>query len=135
MLLMVDVAPNHMGSGPLDRINYQDYVPWNDKRYFHPPNFDIMYNPRNQTQVETYWIGEGNEVALPDVNTEMPEVYNVLYQWIKQLVTKYGIDGLRLDTAKHIRQSFWPKFVKSAGIFAIGEILDGDIKFLPVSTR
>jgi len=128
MLLMVDVAPNHMGSGPVSQIDYRRYVPWNDERYFHPPNFNIKYNPRNQTQIETYWIGNQNYVSLPDVNTELPEVYSKLYTWIKELVHKYGIDGLRLDTVKHIRQSFWPKFVMSSGVFTIGEVLDGDIK-------
>src|SRR5262249_25372580 len=50
MLLMVDVAPNHMGSGPLSGISYQDYVPWNDEYYFHPPNFNITYEPPNQEE-------------------------------------------------------------------------------------
>jgi alpha-amylase len=126
MLLMVDVSPNHMGSGPEATINYQDYVPWNDEHYFHPPNFDITYNPPNQTQIEQFWIGGEYDVALPDVNTELPEVYNTLYLWIRQLVESFGIDGLRIDTAKHIRKSFWPQFCKSSGVFAIGEVLDGD---------
>jgi alpha-amylase len=130
MLLMVDVSPNHMGSGSEQDINYQDYVPWNDESYFHPPNFNITFNPPNQTQIETYWIGTEDTVALPDVNTELPEVYNTLYLWIRQLVETYGVDGLRLDTVKHIRKSFWPQFCKSAGVFAIGEVLDGDPEFV-----
>jgi alpha-amylase len=128
MLLMVDVAPNHMGSGPLSEINYQDYVPWSDPYYFHQPNFNITFTPPNQTQIETYWIGNAENVALPDVNTELPEVYTTLYLWIRQLVETYAVDGLRLDTAKHIRKSFWPGFVQAAGVYAIGEVLDGDIE-------
>ena len=126
MLLMVDVAPNHMGSGPVANIDYASYVPWNDASYFHPANFNITFNPPNQTQIETYWIGEEYGIALPDVNTELPNVYKTLYLWIRQLVETYSIDGLRLDTVKHIRKSFWPQFCKSAGVFAIGEVLDGD---------
>jgi len=41
------------------------------------------------------------------------------------LVSDYGADGLRLDTAKHVRQSFYPAFLQSAGVFATAEILDG----------
>jgi alpha-amylase len=128
MFLMVDVAPNHMGSGPANNISYSSFVPWSDPYYFHPPNFTITYSPPNQTQIETHWIGDPNTVALPDVNTELPEVTLTLYLWIRQLVGTYGIDGLRLDTVKHIRQSFWPGFVKAAGVYAIGEVLDGDLK-------
>jgi len=128
MLLMLDVSPNHMGSGPLSTVNYKDYIPWNDPYYFHTPNFNITFTPPNQTQIETYWIGGANNVALPDVNTELPEVYTTLYLWIRQLVETYAADGLRLDTAKHIRKSFWPGFIQAAGVYAIGEVLDGDIE-------
>lgn len=128
MLLMVDVAPNHMGSGPVSQINYRDYIPWSDEYYFHTPDFDINYN--NQTQIETFWIGGADGIALPDVNTELPEVYTTLYLWIRQLIETYAIDGLRLDTVKHIRKTFWQGFCKASSVYAIGEVLDGDIKYL-----
>lgn len=128
MLLMVDVAPNHMGSGPAPDIVYDDYVPWNHSRFYHPQNFNPTYDPerRNQTEIEQFWIGQPDDIALPDVNTELPEVYNGLNQWIRWLVQTYSIDGLRLDTVKHIRKSFWPQFCKSSGVFGIGEVLEGD---------
>jgi alpha-amylase len=135
MLLMVDVAPNHMGSGPRATIKYEDYVPWNASRYFHPPRFNIRYDPPNQTEIEQFWIGQETGIALPDLNTEMPEVYNTLYLWIHQLVKTYGIDGLRLDTVKHIRKSFWPQFCKHAGVFAIGEVLHGGFESVPDCRR
>jgi len=127
MLLMVDVAPNHMGSGPLSQICYELFNPWNHERYFHPPKF----NPdgRNQTQVEQYWLGHGAWVALPDVNTELPEVERRLYSWIRELVANYSIDGLRLDTVKHIRKDFWPRFCRAAGVFALGEVWDGNPEY------
>jgi alpha-amylase len=125
MLLMVDVAPNHMGSGTAATVKYQQFVPWNSSHYFHPPRFNIRYDPPNQTEIEQFWLGTENGVSLPDLNTEIPEVYNTLYEWIQELVQKYGIDGLRLDTVKHIRKSFWPKFCKYAGVFAMGEVLHG----------
>jgi hypothetical protein len=33
------------------------------------------------------------------------------------------VDGLRIDTAKHVQKSFWPAFIKAAGVFATGEVL------------
>ena len=131
MLLMVDVAPNHMGSGPVNGIVYEEYVPWNNARYFHPPHFNPTYGPperRNQTEIEQFWIGSRDHVALPDVNTELPEVISELDRWIQWLVQTYSIDGLRLDTLKHIRKSFWPRFCKSSGVFGIGEVLEDDEK-------
>ena len=129
MLLMVDVAPNHMGSGPANATKYNDYIPWSDQHYFHAPNFNITFNPPNQTEIETFWIGGPDGVSLPDVDTELPEVYNTLYLWIRQLVETYAVDGLRLDTVKHIRKSFWQQFCKSSGVFAIGEVLDGGLEY------
>jgi len=124
---MVDVAPNHMGSGPLSRICYESFIPWNHKRYFHPPKFNP--DPRNQTQVEEYWLGHGSWVALPDVNTELSEVEQRLYSWIRELVANYSIDGLRLDTVKHVRKEFWPGFCRAAGVFALGEVWDGNPEY------
>ena len=128
---MVDVAPNHMGSGPISKIKYEEYVPWNNAQYFHPPRLGITYEPPNQTQIEQYWIGV-DQVALPDLNTELPEVYDTLSRWIRQLVKQYAIDGLRLDTVKHIRKSFWPKFCKASGVFGLGEVLSGDPEYIPL---
>lgn len=128
---MVDVAPNHMGSGPPLTIKYGDFVPWNESIYFHPPRFGIAYEPPNQTEIEQFWIGGEDGISLADVNTELPEVYNTLYQWIRTLVEKYSVDGLRLDTVKHIRKSFWPKFCKSSGVFALGEVLHGGFEYPP----
>jgi len=39
------------------------------------------------------------------------------------------VDGLRLDTAKHVQKSFWPEFSKSAGVFATGEVFSGNYKY------
>jgi alpha-amylase len=82
-------------------------------------------------EIEQFWIGFKTRIALPDVNTESPEVVITLYKWIREIVKKYSIDGIRIDTAKHVRKSFWPGFVKASGVFAMGEVLDGDPKLAP----
>jgi alpha-amylase len=48
-----------------------------------------------------------------------------LLNWIKMLVTKYNIDGLRIDTVPEVPKWFWKQFSESAGIFQIGEVFDG----------
>ncbi len=46
--------------------------------------------------------------------------------WITQLVANYSIDGLRIDSAKDQEQSFYAGFLAAAGVYAVGEVADGD---------
>ena len=68
-------------------------------------------------------------VSLPDVDTENPFVVKVFNDWIESLVSTFGIDGLRVDTVKHVQKSFWPGFKSAAGVFSMGEVLDGDAAY------
>ncbi|GIC94705.1 alpha-amylase A type-1/2 [Aspergillus udagawae] len=36
------------------------------------------------------------------------------------------IDGLRIDTAKHVEKDFWSGYTQAAGVYSVGEILHGD---------
>jgi len=65
-------------------------------------------------------------VTLPDLNTQDHRVIDTYYSWIQNLVTTFGIDGLRIDTVKHVQQAFWPGFNSAAGVYCLGEVLDGD---------
>jgi alpha-amylase len=40
------------------------------------------------------------------------------------------VDGLRLDTAKHVGKSFWAYFTSAAGVFSTGEVFDPDAGFV-----
>ncbi|KAI9646985.1 hypothetical protein NHQ30_004986 [Ciborinia camelliae] len=125
MFLMIDVVVNHMGSPPT--VEYSRYVPFNDSSYYHPKSFVTNYD--NQQDCEEGWLGDGH-VSLPDLNTEDPTVVLTLQSWIAKLVQKFKIDGLRIDTAKHVRKNFWPDFVRSAGVWSVGEVLSGDPNYL-----
>ncbi|MGI4814179.1 MAG: alpha-amylase family glycosyl hydrolase [Janthinobacterium lividum] len=143
MYLMVDVAPNHFAwPGAYNTVDYSTYTPFNNKKYFHQycPMTDYDYES-NQTAVEEVsvplqdirchtndvqcWLGDSN-VELTDVDTSRQDVINLYYAWIKNLVSTYSIDGLRIDTAKHIQQPFWPGFNTAAGVYCVGEVADGD---------
>lgn len=65
-------------------------------------------------------------MELPDLDTTNQCVINIYYSWIKALVSTYGIDGLRIDTVKHVQESFWPGFNAAAGVYCVGEVFDGD---------
>ena len=49
---------------------------------------------------------------------------------MKSLAATFAIDGLRIDTVKHVQKEFWPGFNKAAGIFSLGEVLDGDPSYV-----
>ncbi|KAG8892335.1 hypothetical protein FRB99_002796, partial [Tulasnella sp. 403] len=122
MYLMVDIVVNHIAATATPpSLTYTNYTPFDTQTDYHP--FCWVKNYDNQTEVEQCSIGD-TTVALVDLDTENQTVVNTYQTWIKNLVQTYSIDGLRLDTAKHVRQSFWPDFLKSAGVFAVAEILD-----------
>ncbi|KAJ3215893.1 hypothetical protein HDU67_010195 [Dinochytrium kinnereticum] len=119
--VMIDVVANHLGihNATLDQLP----APFNDASRFHK-QCQIDYG--NQTSVEQCWLDR----TLPDLDTENEEVVKALYDWIRWLADEFKFDGLRIDTAKHVRLDFWPDFVKSSGnLFSLGEVLTSDISF------
>ncbi|KAA8648815.1 hypothetical protein EYZ11_004032 [Aspergillus tanneri] len=127
MYLMVDVVANHMGySGAGDSVDYSVFKPFNSKDYFHPYCPIKDYN--DQTQAENCWLGD-NTVSLPDLDTTKSEVKDLWYKWVGDLVSNYSIDGLRIDTVKHVQKDFWPGYNKAAGVYCVGEVLNGDTAF------
>jgi alpha-amylase len=68
------------------------------------------------------------------------------YSWVGSLVSNYSskhssspfnnsntdttqVDGLRVDTVKHVQKNFWPGYNKAAGVYCIGEVFDGDAQY------
>jgi len=43
------------------------------------------------------------------------------------MVQTYDLDGLRIDTVPEVPPSFWKEYVKSAGVYAVGEVDDGNM--------
>jgi alpha-amylase len=48
-----------------------------------------------------------------------------LKDWIHNLVTKYGFDGIRIDTIPEVPKDFWKEYGQSAGVFQMGECFNG----------
>ncbi|KAJ8059596.1 hypothetical protein OCU04_011251 [Sclerotinia nivalis] len=128
MYLMVDVVANHMGSdNTAHTVDYSIMNPFNDSKYFHEVCFITDYN--NQTNVELCQLGT-EKYPLPDLNTTQSAVRNFHTTWIKSLVANYSIDGLRVDTVRHVEKDFWPLFNEAAGVYCVGEVADGDVDYL-----
>jgi alpha-amylase len=105
--------------GGSQSIDYSQIVPFNSSSFYHQPC--QITQPNNQTNIEDCSVGD-NVLPLPDLNTEDPKVVMMLNAWVKNLVNEYDVDGLRVDTVKHIRKDFWPDFVQAAGVFTLGEV-------------
>ncbi|OBZ74584.1 Alpha-amylase A type-1/2 [Grifola frondosa] len=131
MYLMVDVVVNHMAATS-DPPNYSSFEPFSAQADFHSECFITDYN--NQTDVEQCWLGDKN-LPLADLNTEDDNIVNTMNTWITTLVNNYTVDGVRIDTVKHIRKDFWPNFAKSAGVFTIGEVLDNATTYVSAYTQ
>lgn len=128
MYLMVDVVINHVAAtSSSDFTPSSSYGPFSATDDFHP--FCWITDYTNQTNVEQCWLGD-TSVALPDLNTESTTVVDYWNSWISGLVSNYTLDAVRIDTVKHISQTFWPEFVTSAGVFNQGEVLDGDATYV-----
>ncbi|KAJ4352183.1 uncharacterized protein N0V89_007530 [Didymosphaeria variabile] len=113
MYLMVDVVPNHMAfDGNATTTDYSTFYPFNDRSFFH--NVCFITDWTNVTQIQRCWLG-GEINPLPDLDTTLPEVRTEWNTWIKSLVANYSIDGIRVDTAQNIEESFFPAFGKAAG--------------------
>lgn len=69
------------------------------------------------------------------VDTEDQTVIDYYNAWIKQVVSDYSVDGIRIDTVKHVRKDFWPQFTEAAGVYAVGEVLDGSVDYLAPYTE
>lgn len=70
---------------------------------------------------------EGDRKSDPyeENHRENPKVVNMINGFIHWLVQEFSVDGLRVDTVKHVRKSFWPGFEAAAGVFCTGEVLHG----------
>lgn len=126
---------------------YEPYVPageetakvpaWlNDIRFYH-------------NRGDTTFVGEnslfGDFAGLDDLFTENPAVVEGMIAIYGDWIDRYGIDGFRIDTARHVNPEFWQKFVpamleraRAKGIpnfHIFGEVYDPDPGMLARFTR
>src|SRR3546814_4543990 len=53
----------------------------------------------------------GDFAGLDDLFTEHPRVLAGMIDIYKQWITTFHVDGFRIDTAKHVNDSFWRGFI------------------------
>ena len=70
-----------------------------------------LYHNRGNSTFEGESSTMGDFVELDDVNTEDPRAASGFTEIYGGWIDKYGIDGFRVDTAKHVNPEFWQGFV------------------------
>ena len=118
--VMVDVVANHVGPVGTD---YSKINPFNSADHYH--DYCDITDWSNQWQVENCRLS-----GLPDLKQENEWVAQTLIDWIKDIVSKYNIDGIRIDTIMEVPKTFWDSFRSAAGVFQIGEAFNGDINYV-----
>ena len=63
---------------------------------------------------------------LPDLDQSNSFVRSTLTNWIKQTVSRYGFDGIRVDTSPEVPKDFWSEYSQSAGVYSVGEVFSGN---------
>jgi neopullulanase len=92
---------------------YTPYVPKGEEHAKTPAwlNDPIWYHNRGNSN----WQGEsaqyGDFSGLDDLATENPRVVQGFIEIYSSWIDRFGIDGFRIDTAKHVNPEFWRAFV------------------------
>ena len=89
----------------MPRDDFSGIVPFNLASHYHE-KCEITekdFNTNNQDRIERCRL-----FGLPDLNTENEQVKALLFEWItKDVLVKYGFDGIRIDTVRHVSMRFW----------------------------
>ncbi len=126
---------------------YTPYVPRAEAKAKVPEwlNDPIYYHNRGDTLFRGESSTLGDFSGLDDLFTEHPRVVDGFIEIFGQWIDDFGIDGFRIDTARHVNPEFWQAFVpamleraKARGIpnfHVFGEVFDPDPGTLARFTR
>ena len=120
ILVMLDVVANHVG---LVGNDFRSINPFNSPEHYHDPC--TITDWTNYEMVEYCRLAD-----LPDLNHENDYVADELLRWIQYMVTKYNVDGLRVDTVPEVPRWFWKKFNAASGVFQMGEVFNGNVHYV-----
>ena len=92
---------------------YTPYVPAAEKHAKKPEwlNDPIYYHNRGESTFAGESSRFGDFFGLDDVFTENPRVVQGFIDVYAQWIDDYGLDGFRIDTARHVNPEFWQAFV------------------------
>ncbi|PDH69197.1 MAG: alpha-amylase [Sphingomonadaceae bacterium MED-G03] len=108
-----DASPANWAKLTDPAFAYTPVIPKGEEKVKVPAwlNDPVFYHNRGDTD----WRGEsaqyGDFVGLDDLATENPRVVDGFIAIYKGWIDRFGIDGYRIDTAKHVNPQFWRAFI------------------------
>lgn len=105
---------------------YTPYVPEGEENVKTPQwlNDPLFYHNRGNTTFEGESSTMGDFAGLDDLMTEHPAVVEGMISIFSDWISRYRLDGFRIDTAKHVNIEFWRAF--NAAILAHASALGID---------
>ncbi|MEQ1708316.1 MAG: alpha-amylase family glycosyl hydrolase [Terricaulis sp.] len=126
---------------------YETFVPAAERNIKAPAwlNDPIYYHNRGNSTFRGESSQLGDFSGLDDLYTEHPHVVQGMIDIYGAWIDEFGIDGFRIDTARHVNPEFWQAFVpamlaraQARGIenfYIFGEVYDPDPGRLARFTR
>ncbi len=126
---------------------YTPYLPAGEETVKIPAwlNDPIYYHNRGRSTFAGESSLDGDFIELDDLFTENPRVVQGMIDIYGDWIDRYGVDGFRIDTARHVNPEFWQAFVpamleraKAKGIpnfHIFGEVYDHDPAMLARFTQ
>ncbi|WP_343611567.1 alpha-amylase family glycosyl hydrolase [Novosphingobium sp.] len=133
-----DASPANWAKLTDPSFAYTPYIPAGEDKVKNPAwlNDPIYYHNRGDSTFEGESANYGDFSGLDDLATENPRVLSGFIDIYGSWIDRFGIDGYRIDTAKHVNPEFWQGFVpamlaraKAKGIpnfHIFGEVATGD---------
>ncbi len=92
---------------------YTPYVPPEERHVKRPDwlNDPMLYHNRGNSTFAGESSTQGDFSGLDDLMTENPRVLNGMIALYGSWIDRFGIDGFRIDTARHVDAGFWRTFV------------------------
>lgn len=91
---------------------YDVFVPTSEANVKVPEwlNHPIWYHNRGNSTFAGESSTMGDFVGLDDLMTEHPRVVQGFIDIYSQWIERFGVDGFRIDTARHVNPEFWTAF-------------------------
>src|SRR5450631_866125 len=92
---------------------YTPYLPAGEEHAKKPEwlNDPVWYHNRGDSTYEGESTTFGDFSGLDDLDTENPRVLQGFIEIYGDWIDRFGIDGYRIDTAKHVNAEFWQAFL------------------------
>lgn len=129
MSLMVDIVINHLAANQTpDAVDYSAFpLPFNSASSFHDPcSIDFA----NQSSIEDCWLVTTPPPALADIKSENSTVFDAMVRSVVDIVQTYNVDGIRLDTARHVPKEYLTQFQDAVGVFVTGEAVNESVAYV-----